>query len=55
MKIEITESLIDFGSHFLDLNDIVNYANELNKNEENTACVESLEHNMNEVSIIFVQ
>ena len=52
---EIIESLLDVDLHFLDLNDIANYANEWNKNEENTASMESIEHNMNDVRIVFVQ
>ena len=51
----MTESLLDVDLHFLDLNEITNYPNELNKNEENTASIESIEHNVNDVKIIFVQ
>ena len=55
MTTEITEILLDVDLHFLGLNDIANHANELNKNEENTTPIESLEHNVSDVSIIFVQ
>ena len=55
MTTETTEILLDVDVKFLEFNDIANYANELDKNKENTASIESIEHNMNGVSIIFAQ
>ena len=55
MTTEITESHLNVDLHFLDHNNIKNYANELNKKEGNSGSIKSIDHNMNDENIIFVQ